>query len=79
MAANDMDMHEANQLYTRYVKPLEREHTGEYAAVTADGRTVIGSTLLDTVEQAASTLGPDNVVFKVGERTVGKWLCLTTR
>jgi predicted aspartyl protease len=63
-----MDMEEANRLYTLYVKPLEREHTGEYAAVTPDGRIVIGPTLLDTVEEAVSTPGPGNVVFKVGER-----------
>lgn len=78
-AANDMDMQEANRLYTLYVKPLEPEHTGEYAAVTPDGRVVMGPTLLDTVEEAVSTLGRGNVVFKVGERTVGKWMCLTTR
>lgn len=74
-----MDMREADRLYTRYVQPLEREHTGEYVAVTPEGRSVIGSTLLNAVEQAAALLGPGNVVFKVGERTVGKWLCLTIR
>ena len=78
-AANHVDMEEANRLYTLYVKPLEREHTGEYAAVTPDGRIVIGPTLLDTVEEAVSTFGPGNVVFKVGERAVGKWLCLAPR
>lgn len=78
-AANHMDLKEADRLYTRYVEPLEREHAGEYAAVTTDGRIVIGPTLLGTVEEAVSTLGPRNVVFKVGERAVGKWLYLTTR
>jgi hypothetical protein len=79
MAANHTDTQEVNRLYARYVTPLERDHMGEYAAVTADGRMVTGSTLLETVEQAISTLGPDNVVFKGGERAVGKLLCLTTR
>lgn len=74
-----MDLEGAKQLYTRYVKPLELEHTGEYVAVASDGRIVIGSTLIDTVDQAASSLGPDNVVFEVEDRAVGKWLCLATK
>lgn len=79
MTANDRAALEARRLYTRYVKPLEGDHRGEYAAVAPNGRVVTGSTLLGTVEHAASTLGPDNVVFKVGERAVGKLLCLATR
>ena len=64
---------EADRLYDQYGKPLEAEHWGEYVAITPDGRTVLAPTLLEAVQQAASVLGSDNHVFKVGERIVGKW------
>lgn len=65
---------EAQQLYDRFVKPHETDHPGEYAAVSFDGRVLFAPTLLSAVEKASSTFGPKNVVFKVGQRVVGKWL-----
>ncbi len=64
---------EADRLYEQYGKPFEAEHWGEYVAIARDGRVVLAPTLLEAVQQAASVLGSDNHVFKVGERTVGKW------
>jgi hypothetical protein len=64
---------EGFRLYERYGKPLESEHRGEYVAIAPDGRTVLAPTLLEVVQRATTILGPGNHVFKVGERTVGKW------
>ena len=61
------------RLYELYGKPLEARRWGEYVAITPDGRTILAPTLLEAVQQAASVLGSDNHVFKVGERTVGRW------
>jgi non-canonical (house-cleaning) NTP pyrophosphatase len=77
--ANDNKVEAANRLYARYVEPLELDHAGEYAAVSPDGKVILGPTLLDVLERAATALGPDNIVFKVGERVVGKWLHLGRR
>lgn len=64
---------EGLRLYELYGKPFEAQHWGEYVAITPDGRTILAPTLLEAVQQAASVLGSDNHVFKVGERTVGRW------
>ena len=64
---------EADRLYELYGKPFEAQHWGEYVAITPDGRTVLAPTLLEVVQQAANVLGANNHVFKIGERTVGKW------
>jgi hypothetical protein len=77
--ASSKDLQEANRLYARYVEPLESDHAGEYAAVTPDGRLILGPTLLDVVERAPEELGSQTFIFKVGERVVGKWLSLTTK
>jgi hypothetical protein len=60
-------------LYERFGKPLEPAHTGEFIAITPDGRTLLGPTLIGTVQQAAATFGPGSFVFKVGEVVVGAW------
>ena len=64
---------EAQELYERYAKPLETEHWGEYVAISPAGKTILGGSLLEVVEQATSAFGPGNYIFKVGERAVGRW------
>jgi hypothetical protein len=66
----------ADKLYEQYGKPLESQHRGEYLAVSRDGRTLLASSLPDVVEQAAEAFGPENYIFKVGDKAVGKWLWL---
>lgn len=61
-----------DELYAQYVKPLEQEHTGEYAAVSPDGSMVLASTLPDVLKHAAQTFQSDSFVFKIGDVTVDK-------
>jgi hypothetical protein len=64
---------DVDRLYERYVKPLELEHRGKYVGVSFQGGTVIGTTLLEALEQASDSFGKGNtIVFKVGERVVGR-------
>ena len=67
------DLAEAHALYERYVKPLDAEHRGEYAAVLPDGRLVLGPTFVDAAHRALGDLGPGSHVYKVGELAVGGW------
>jgi hypothetical protein len=62
-----------DELYERYGKPLEAEHTGEYLAVSPTGETLLGKSLRDVARQATAKFGPGNFVYKVGARAVGKW------
>jgi hypothetical protein len=64
---------EAEQLYEKYVKPLESTRRGEYVAVAPSGEMIFGPTVLDVLKEAGARFGPNNVVFKVGQRAVGKW------
>jgi hypothetical protein len=64
---------DADILYERYVKPMEESHRGEYVAVSLEGQTILAPTLLEAVQRAADALGKGNsIVFKVGDRSVGK-------
>ena len=63
-----------DKLYKRYGKPLEKEHGGEYLAVSRDGRTILGRNLVELTDEAAEALGPGNFVYKIGEKVVGQWL-----
>lgn len=65
---------EALALYEHYAKPLEATHSREYVAVSPSGKTLLGSDLLTVSKQATMNFGPGNVVFKIGEIAVGKWL-----
>jgi hypothetical protein len=60
-------------LYERYGQPLEATHTGEYLAISPQGETLLGATLLEVAQQAAKSFGPGNFVYKIGERAVGRW------
>ena len=65
----------SDKLYERHGKPLEKTHKGEYLAVSFKGKTILGNNLYDTIKRAADTFGLANsVVFKVGQKFVGKWL-----
>jgi len=63
----------ADRLYQQHVKPMEREHAGEYVAVTADGQMVFGGTMVETARRARESFGPGSFLFKVGTKAVGKW------
>jgi hypothetical protein len=64
---------EAERLYEQFGRPLEAEHWGEYVAISPRGETLLGQTPLDVLQRAASSFGPGNFVFKVGERIVFTW------
>lgn len=74
MAAVDQQREsQADELYERFAKPLERYQWGRYVAISPAGETLLGDDLLQVLEQAARRFGPGNFVFKVGNRAVGKW------
>ena len=65
---------QALKLYEEYGIPLEQEHRGQDLAVSPDGQTLLGDDLLTVPKEATEHLGPGNVVFKIGDIAVGKWL-----
>ena len=63
----------SDKLYKKYGKPLEKEHWGEFLAVSQKGKTILGTNLLKLAQKALKVLGPGNFIFKLGEIAVGKW------
>ena len=65
---------EQKLLYEKFGKPLEREHTGEYVAISLDGQTILGARLGELLRMAVETFGRDNfAIAKVGHDTVETW------
>lgn len=65
----------SDKLYNQYGKPLEKGHKGEFLAVSFKGKTILGNNLLEIVKKASANFGPANsIVFRVGQKFVGKWL-----
>jgi hypothetical protein len=62
-----------DELYKRYGKPLEHAHRGEYLAISPEGQTILGSTLIEVAQEATARFGQGNFIYKVGEKSVGKW------
>ena len=63
----------ADRLYSEYGQPLEDDHAGEYVAVSPDGETVVGPSLLDVSERGLQKFGPGGFLFKIGDVAIGKW------
>ncbi len=70
---NETQLAEMDRLYEQFGAPLEAEHYGSYVAITEDGRTLLGDSLGETAHRAASEFGPGSFLFKVGERSAGRW------
>lgn len=64
---------QSKDLYQRYVKPLEKDHEGEYIAVSEDGQIVLASTLPELLDKAEQDLPPGNFLFKVGDIAIDTW------
>jgi hypothetical protein len=62
----------AELLYEQYGKPLEKTHFGKYIAISPNGKTLIGNTLIEIIQRAKTALDPGNFIFKIGDRAVGK-------
>lgn len=72
-----MDLKKADRLYdklyNKYGKPLEKDHWGDYLAISENGRTILGKEYLEVVLKARSTFGPGSFLYKVGEKATWKW------
>lgn len=61
-----------DKLYQKYGKPLEKDHWGEFIAISEAGKTVLSVDLKKLFQKSLEKLGPGSFVFKVGEKVVYK-------
>ena len=65
---------QAEKLYQEFVKPFEHKHRDKYVAVSPEGKTIFGSTMINVLRQTKTSFGEITpLVFKVGQKVVGKW------
>ena len=65
---------QAEVLYARYGKPLEAEHSGEFIAISTQGKVVRAPTLQQVLDLSLEQLGKGSYVFRLGaDRSVIKW------
>lgn len=48
-------------------------NTYRSSLISAAGKTLLGSTVLEVMQQAKAAFGPGTFIFKVGDRAVGTW------
>jgi len=66
------------QLYKKYGKPLEKEHTGEYAAIGPNGQVIFGMSTDEVLQKGVENFGSGHFgLFRIGYSALGKWLTLT--
>jgi hypothetical protein len=69
-AADDLERR-YDEIYEQYGRPLERDHQGEYAAISPRGDVVLGQTPLEAAKRAIERFGPGSFLYKIGDRVVG--------
>ncbi len=68
---------EQRRLYDLYGKPLEKEHTGEFVAISLDGEIILDRRLGDLLKRAIDTFGHDNFAMaRVGHKAMAEWVSL---
>lgn len=70
----DRGLAESDEVYDRYLKHLEAEHWGEYAAVTPGGGVLLGGSVREVADRVleAAGRGSRSRVYKIGPREVGR-------
>ena len=67
------------RLYELYGKRLEKNHYGQYVAISADGGTILGEDSDRVLSQAIETFGSGNFALtRVGNKAFGQWLLFAT-
>jgi hypothetical protein len=69
-----MSLPNCEEIYDRFVRNLESQHKGAFAAVHSDGRVLIDKNDIAVVDGTLKQFGPGTFVpIKIGSRGVGKW------
>ena len=71
----DQKLEEQHRLYEQYGKPFEKDHTGEFVAISHDGETILGKRMGKLLKRAIDTFGRDNFAMaRIGHETMTEWL-----
>ncbi len=61
-------------LYERFAKHLERDHRGEFVAISREGKIILSRDDVEVVQRAIKEFGEGKFAFRrIGYKTLGKW------
>ena len=62
-------------LYSKYGKPLEKEHRGEFIAINSGGQVILGKSMTEVMLKSVEKFGTrDYALARVGHEAVWKWM-----
>ena len=68
-------LEEQRRLYEQYGKALERDHTGEFVAISLDGDILLDRKMGKLLRRATDTFGRDNFAMaRVGYEAMTEWM-----
>ena len=66
---------EQRRLYEQYGKGLEKEHTGEFVAISLEGEILLDRKMGKLLRRATETFGRDNFAMaRVGREVMTEWM-----
>jgi hypothetical protein len=61
-------------LYSKYGKPLVKDHQGEFIAINSNGQVILGKSMTEVMLKAVEKFGRENFALaRVGHEAVWKW------
>ena len=66
---------EQRRLYERYGKPLEKDHSGEFVAISLEGEVILDRKMGTLLKRAIEAFGHDNFAMaRVGHEAMTEWM-----
>ena len=71
----EQKLKEQRRLYEQYGEALEKEHTGEFVAISLEGEIILGRKMGKLLKRAVETFGQDNFAMaRVGHEAMVEWM-----
>ena len=71
----EQKLKEQRRLYERYGKALEKDHTGEFVAISLEGEIILDRKMGKLLKRAVETFGQNNFAMaRVGHEAMVEWM-----
>ena len=71
----EQKLKEQRRLYERYGEALEKDHTGEFVAISLEGEIILDRKMGKLLKRAVETFGQDNFAMaRVGHEAMVEWM-----
>ena len=71
----EQKLKEQRRLYEQYGEALEKDHTGEFVAISLEGEIILDRKMGKLLKRAVETFGQDNFAMaRVGHEAMVEWM-----